>query len=375
MKFNRLLIIALVIALILHISIALLLVRDEKNRIIEYQSEEVIPVTVIPPPENDDLSEEIPDEPILDASNDSQSMASNPQEESEEMVEAMPEESSNSESNEASTEDNSSEKLDEQPDDEQESEPVEPAYKRNLTAGGDLMQQNILPPKEDGEYRRVVTTDDDPYQKMVENAIHLLQDTPFLDKKWKESPEDEEAPTYYSAEFMEFVKKYNPQEPIQKESLDTTEPPAPETEDVANITEFESDKPVTLIATFIDIADEKSITETKAVKSDAELEKQLSTNILNAATSQIRRLEYNVSLKSSQCYERYIKGQNRRFQVAVMIFENPLRTGIFRSSGNDGLDRCVVEMTNELIKIPAEMERIRKFAPRMNEAYLLNATF
>ncbi len=364
-------IMALLLALLLHLSAGILMLHDEKNRVREYQQVPVIEIQLIP---------DSALQPTLPAEEASEATAEPEIEEIERKVPSeSPEETEASQDN-AEEMTQEIENADEESDSETKEERThkEASYQQNISEGGDLMRENILPPREEGGYSRTVSTDQDPYQKLVNDAIALLEDTPFLDKEWKDEPTGEEAPTYYSPEFIDLLKRYNPTEPIHKEETpDNSEPPAPEDAEVSDIDQFGNPKPVTLIVNHvvpeIDIAE----LETIAKKTEAEKERVHSTNIMNAAGSQIRRQEYNVSLASSQCYDTYIKGSNRRYSAIVMIFDNPKGTGIYKSSGNLQLDTCIIEMTNQFIQIPAEMERIRKNAPRMGngKGYLLNASF
>ncbi len=363
-------IMSLLLALCLHIGSGYIMVRDEKSRIVEYQQQDnalpidmiqLMPEALFPTPAPENEPENNP-EPESDSSEEK-----SPEEESEdaqeEGIEDVIEEETQAGSDEAD------EALKAQ-------EAQAPSYQQNLSKGGDLLRENILPPRKEGEYRRTVSNDIDPYQQLRENALALLADTPFFDKEWKDTPQGEEDPTYYSSEFVQLLQKFNPTEPINQEELpETDETPAPEEAEVSDSNQFGTNEPVTLIVNRILPPVDQSLLDEIAKKEEATKERSISTNMMNAAGSQIRRLEYNVALASSECFSNHIRGSNRRYQVAVMIFEEPRRTGVFRSSGNPGLDECVVKMTNELIQIPAEMERIRDYAPRMGDAYLLNASF
>lgn len=369
--------IALLLVLLLHGGIGYLLLKDEKTRIDTYLAEpETIQINFLPalPEEAQAVEETLEmDLTLPEDANEEQSSA----ETDEEMTEASPEaiEEEDSEDQEEEVTDES----DEEPaETEEESEPQAPSYRQNLTESANMIRDNILPPRKEGEYRRTITTEEDPYQKMVENAVALLADTPFLDQEWKDAPADEEAPTYYSPEFFEYLQKYNPAEPEQPEVVEEEIAEAEASPEEALIDEesqFANDQPVTLIATFIDPPIDEAILEQEAKQKEEAKARAMSTNILNAATNQLRRQEYNISLASNECYERYIKGKNFPITVAVMIFESPLRVGVYRSSGNDALDQCVVNMVQQVVQVPSEMERIREYAPRLGKSYLLNASF
>ncbi|UNM96943.1 hypothetical protein MMG00_03575 [Ignatzschineria rhizosphaerae] len=367
---------ALFLALLLHIGAGIIMVHDEKNRIQGYlETPEPIHIQLIPeeallPPTNlQDLEdseaqeakeiERLPKEPSTETEEENSDNAS--------PEEGLEEEAAQGES---------SEKIDEKKEEQQETAHKEASYQQNISKGGDILKESILPPREEGGYRRTVTTEDNPYHKLVEDAIELLSDTPFLDKEWKDEPEGEETPTYYSPEFMDLLKKYNPKEPINKKEEEIEEPPIPQEAEESDIDQFGNPKPVTLIVNQINTIDASELEEI-AKRKEAQKDWIRTTNMINAAGSQIRRQEYNVALTSTKCYDTYIKGSNRKYSATVMILEDPKGTGIYRSTGNLALDNCIIEMTNLFIQIPAEMERIRKNAPRMGngKGYLLNATF
>lgn len=367
MNHRVLFIVALILALLLHSGAGILMLHDEKSRIREYQ-QAPIQIQLIPeaqfPPESPAMIEQEEASALEEIEREATQESSEP-------TADKPEETTGADAEENVSKEETS-------DSEHKKIYEEAKYHQNISKGGDLMRENILPPREEGGYSRTVSTDQDPYQKLVEDAIALLEDTPFLDKEWKDEPTGEEDPTYYSPEFIDLLKHYNPTEPIRKEETpDNPEAPTPEEAEVSDIDQFGNPKPVTLIvnhvAPQIDIAKIEEI----AKKKEAEKERIHNTNIINAAGSQIRRQEYNVSLASSQCYDTYIKGSNRKYSAIVMIFDNPKGTGIYKSTGNLQLDTCIIEMTNQFIQIPAEMERIRKNAPRMGngKGYLLNASF
>lgn len=362
---------SLLLALCLHIGSGYIMVRDEKSRIVEYQQQDnalpidmiqLMPEALFPTPPSPENEPENDSEPESDPDSSEEKA---PEEEREDAQEEGIEDAIKEEETKTQAEPK-----------EAEQEAQAPSYQQNLSKGGDLLRENILPPRKEGEYRRTVSNDIDPYQQLRENALALLADTPFFDKEWKDTPQGEEDPTYYSSEFVQLLQKFNPTEPINQEELpETDEAPAPEEAEVSDSNQFGTNEPVTLIVNRILPPVDQSLLDEIAKKEEATKERSISTNMMNAAGSQIRRLEYNVALASSECFSNHIRGSNRRYQVAVMIFEEPRRTGVFRSSGNPGLDECVVKMTNELIQIPAEMERIRDYAPRMGDAYLLNASF
>lgn len=372
-------IISLLLALLLNSIAGIVMIYDEKNRIKHYlKMPEPVVIQLIP-------EESLPTLPnmqeILDeagAIEEVERAEKSPSQEVEEnSQELTPEESLKEEAAKEEASQKEDEKQAEKANDEEKPHKAA-SYKQNISKGGDLLKESILPPREEGEYRRTVTTENDPYQKLVEDAIELLGDTPFLDKEWKEAPEGEETPTYYSPEFMDLLKKYNPQEPINKKEIENDEPAAPTEAEESDVDQFGNPKPVTLIvnkiAPTVDIAEIEEIAKRK----EAEKTRIHNTNMINAAGSQIRRKEYNVALTSTKCYDNYIKGSNRRYTATVMILEDPIRTGIYRSTGNLELDSCIMEMTNLFIEIPAEMERIRRNAPRLGNGkngYLLNATF
>lgn len=370
MNRHKIFIFALASALLLNIGAGVLMLYDERGRIREYQQElnviHLIPESQLkmpeildPEPEESEIEEierqEMPQSEETSAEDDEkEEMAT-----AEDPPEAKTEEAEKEESN----------------TDETSKKEKEAGYQQNISKGGDIMEHDILPPQEEGGYSRKVTTDNDPYQTMVDNAISLLEDTPFLDKEWKDEPMGEDEPNHYSREFMELLKKYNPQEPINHQrEPEQSEPPMPEDAELSDEDQFGNPKPVKLIVHRInpDI-------DTEAIAKQKELDKERAhnTNIINAAGSKIRRQEYNVTLASTKCYDTYIKGTNRKYSAIVMIFDNPRSTGIYQSTGNLELDNCIIEMTNLFIEIPAEMERIRKNAPRMGngKGYLLNASF
>lgn len=367
-------IIALSLAVLLHSGAGIIMLHDERSRIQSYlQEPEPVIIQLIPeaqmPPENQADSQEN-DEDSVEEIERTEKVVND-----EEDVEKLEEVEENQANQAAQENAEDSQKSDQSPSKKPHKEA---SYRQNISKGGDLMKENILPPREEGGYSRTVSTEDDPYKKLVENAIALLEDTPFLDKEWQEKPAGEEEPTYYSSEFIDLLKKYNPSEPLHKEEEpESEEPIAPENAELDEFDQFGNPKPVTLIVNQIMPATDLSELEEIAKKKEAEKERIQTTNIINAAGSQIRRLEYNVSLTSSQCYDNYIKGSNRRYSAIVMILEDPKGTGIYRSTGNPQLDSCIIEMTNQFIQIPAEMERIRKNAPRMGngKGYLLNASF
>ena len=354
----------------------MLLVHDEKSRILFYQSELDQPIDIIQLIPEELLPEQMQD---MDLSLPQEDSAGAPQ--SEEATEETQEKDTEAKSEDESTEEpETTEKMETAPkmaETQSEAEKAAvPEYQKGMSKGSDLMKEGLRPPREDGEYRRVVGTDTDPYKQLVENAITMLEDTPFLDKEWKDSPLDDDSATYYSPEFFEYLRKFNPQEPINKtEAPEPETPPAPTDAELSDEDQFGAGKPVTLIVNMVTSPEIEALNEEIALKKEAEKERVISTNIFNAAGSQIRRLEYNLALASSECYENHIQGNSARYTLTVMIFEKPLRVGIRRSSGNAMLDACVTNMTQQLIKIPAEMERIRRFAPRLGEAYILNAKF
>ncbi|PWD85908.1 hypothetical protein [Ignatzschineria cameli] len=388
MNDRTLFIIALLIALILHASIGYLMLHDEQSRIELYQQEDLIAVTLLPNTP-DSSAEEAQDE-MIEESEDEVTSTAETEEESQKDEENL----ENLENNEKNTEiDDSSdeEAIEISAEETKESEEDEPLpYQRNISQDGEYLRDNILPPREEGDYRRIITTEENPYQKLVDDAIALLEDTPFLDKNWDEAEDDSDQPNYYSPQFIDLLKQYNPQnfkeneaaiddalDEIHDESDDEVSDEIVEIEEITE--EIEKTESTPLIVHYLDSPDSEPIPLEEEILVEEEnperAEIKAYRNIYNAAESQIRRLEYNVSLKSTQCYDRYIKGQNRQYRVALIIYENPLRTGVYKSSGNDQLDRCIVEMTNQFIQIPAEMERIRKHAPRRGDAYLLNASF
>lgn len=366
-------IIALIFVLLLHFGVGIIMLHDERNRIQAYLEEPSTVVIQLIPEEEAPVS--MPEPEILveapvseDIERTEKEESPPPQEETTDRTETEEEATS---SEEASTTDEKVEDLSEKRD-------QEASYQQNISRGGDLMQEDILPPKEDGGYSRKVSTDKDPYQKLVEDAIALLEETPFLDKEWKDQPADEEETIYYSQEFIELLKKYNPTEPIHKEEIpEPEESLVPEEAQLGEFDHLGNPKPVTLIVNRIQPPINLAEIERQAEKKEIEKERAHHTNIINTAGNQIRRQEYNVALASSRCYNTYIKGSNRRYSAIVMIFENPKGTGIYQSTGNLQLDNCIIEMTNQFIQIPAEMERIRKNAPRMKDGkgYLLNASF
>lgn len=360
MKLDRTFIIAITLVLLLHVGAGILLVHDEKNRILFYQSEQEQPIDIMQLIPEEAFPEQMKD---MDLSLPDEADGQPPQPESEAEAEQQDSEETKEET-----------EAEDEADKEEETET--PEYQKGMSKGSDLMKEGLRPPREDGEYRRVVGTDSDPYKQLVENAITMLQDTPFLDKEWKDSPIEEDSPTYYSPEFFEYLRKFDPQEPLnKKEAPEPEEPPTPKDAELSDEDQFGAGKPVTLIVNMIASPEIEALNEEIAKKKEAEKERSINTNIFNAASSQIRRLEYNLALASSECYEKHIQGQSARHTLTVMIFEKPLRVGIRRSSGSSALDSCVTKMTQQLIKIPAEMERIRKFAPRLGDAYILNATF
>lgn len=364
-------IIALVSALLLHLGAGILMHYDEKSRIHEYQNEmsviNLIPESQLPPllPETLEPESEMP--AIEEIERSEMPETEDPEEQSNEA--AAPEE----------TEEEQQIENDEKEEESQTQAPEkthqEASYQQNISKGGDILKNDILPPREEGGYSRKVTTDNDPYQTLVENAIALLEDTPFLDKEWKDDPTGDEESTYYSREFMDLLKKYNPQEPINNQREPEQDELVPEEDaDLSDEDQLGNSKPATLIVHRLNPTIE---IEEIAKQKELDKERAHNTNIINAAGSKIRRQEYNVSLASTKCYDTYIKGSNRKYSAIVMIFENPKGTGIYQSSGNLQLDSCIIEMTNLFIEIPAEMERIRKNAPRMGngKGYLLNASF
>lgn len=366
-------IIALLLALLLHSVAGIVMLHDEKSRIQAYLKEPA-PVVI----------QLIPEDQFPPSTPESESAVETPASEDIERVEKEAVQASQEDTAEALTPEEeeaaseASPSADEKAEEPSEKTHQEASYQQNISRGGDLMRDNILPPREEGGYSRTVSADNDPYQKLVEEAIALLEDTPFLDKEWKDQPMGEEEPTYYSQEFMDLLKRYNPTEPINKNNApDTEEPPTPDKGEVSEFDKFGNPKPVTLIVNQIQPAIDLAEIEELAQKKEVEKERIHNTNMINAVGSQIRRQEYNVALTSSQCYDTYIKGSNRRYSAIVMIFEDPKGTGIYQSTGNLQLDSCIIEMTNQFIQIPAEMERIRKNAPRMGNGrgYLLNASF
>ena len=380
LKSYRPYLIALLLVLLLHGGIGYLLLNDEKMRIDTYLTEpETIQVNFLPAQSEEiQAVEEAVEEPI-DETLEMDLMLPEEASEDQSSAETGEELADNEDSeNQEEAEEASEESKEETAETEEESEPQAPSYRQNLTESANMIRDNILPPRKEGEYRRTITTEEDPYQKMVENAVALLVDTPFLDQEWKDAPADEEAPTYYSPEFFEYLQKYNPAEPEQPEVVEEEIAEAEASPEEAIIDEeaqFANDQPVTLIATFIDPPVDEAILEQQAQQKEEAKARAMSTNILNAATNQLRRQEYNISLASNECYERYIKGKHFPITVAVMIFESPLRVGVYRSSGNDALDQCVVNMVQQVVQVPSEMERIREYAPRLGKSYLLNASF
>ncbi len=386
MKLDRIFITATLLVLLLHIGAGMLLVHDEKSRILFYQSEQSLPMDIMQLIPEEDLAAQMPEmdlslpqEDSSESSEAPESPFSEPEKSLEDQAteEEQSEEEKAEDSESAAIKEETAPKMAQTREDAQESdEPETPEYQKGMSKGSDLMKEGLRPPREDGEYRRIVGTDTDPYKQLVENAITMLEDTPFLDKEWQDSPIDDDAPTYYSPEFFEYLRKFNPQEPINKEEAsESEEPPIPTEAELSDEDQFGAGKPVTLIVNMIASPEIEALNEEIAKKKEAEKERSISRNIFNAAGSQIRRLEYNLALASSECYEKHIQGQSARHTLTVMILEKPLRVGIRRSSGSTALDSCVTKMTQQLIKIPAEMERIRKFAPRLGEAYILNATF
>lgn len=394
---------ALLIALLLHAGIGYLMLHDEQNRIELYQQEELLAVTLIPTNEVEAPADQTSDKEIYEEIDEEQiapeTVEATTIEESSDEI-ALEEESEDTQKEDEPSEADLEGNLEEDLEEEATDEPL--PYQRNTSEDGEYLQDNILPPREAGDYRRIITTEENPYQKLVDDAIALLEETPFLDKNWEESEDDSDQPNYYSPQFIDLLKQYNPQnfkendvavsdavndsldeiedeikDDILNEMLDESNDEVVEIDEV--LEEMQKAESTPLIVHYLDspdsepipIEEEKQTDEEKIEKAEARAYR----NIYNAAESHIRRLEYNVSLKSTQCYDRYIKGQNRQYRVALIIYENPLRTGIYKSSGNDQLDRCIVEMTNQFIQIPAEMERIRKHAPRRGDAYLLNASF
>ena len=405
MNDRTLFIIALLIALFLHTGIGYLMLHDEQNRIELYQQEELLAVTLIPTNEIEAPADQTSDKEIDEEINKEQitpetAEATTIEESSDEM--ALEEESEDTQKEDEPSEADLEENLEEDLEEEATDEPL--PYQRNTSEDGEYLQDHILPPREEGDYRRIITTEENPYQKLVDDAIALLEETPFLDKNWEESEDDSDQPNYYSPQFIDLLKQYNPQnfkendvavDDAVNDSLDEIEDEIKD--DILNemldegndevveideaLEEMQKAESTPLIVHYLDSPDSEPMPIEMEKAEEGEDEKREKAevrayrNIYNAAESHIRRLEYNVSLKSTQCYDRYIKGQNRQYRVALIIYENPLRTGIYKSSGNDQLDRCIVEMTNQFIQIPAEMERIRKHAPRRGDAYLLNASF
>ena len=403
MNDRTLFIIALLIALFLHAGIGYLMLHDEQNRIEFYQQEDLVAVTLIPTNEIEPLTDQTMESEIDQKTDEEieekvEEEATAPEvAELEASTEEERESALGNESLEEDAEKREEAENEDTKDVEEESDEALP-YQRNISEDGEYLQDNILPPREAGDYRRIITTEENPYQKLVDDAIALLEETPFLDKNWEESEDDSDQPNYYSPQFIDLLKQYNPQnfkendvavddavndsldeieDEILNEMLDESNDEVVEIDEV--LEEMQKAESTPLIVHYLDspdsepipIEEEKQTEEEKIEKAEVRAYR----NIYNAAESHIRRLEYNVSLKSTQCYDRYIKGQNRQYRVALIIYENPLRTGIYKSSGNDQLDRCIVEMTNQFIQIPAEMERIRKHAPRRGDAYLLNASF
>lgn len=366
MNEKRLFISALVLVLLLHLGVGFLMIHDEKSRIIEYQEELENPIDVIQlMPEV--IPEEKPDE--LETNFGTETPPPAGEETSEEENEADKEEQEKAEEVQNTEE---APKMAAS----REERPEPPKYQEKHTRETRQMLEGLRPPREDGEYRRVVTTD--PYSKLVEDAIAQLQDTPFLDKEWKDSPnEDAESPTLYSHEFLEFLRQVNQQEPIYKEEVpETEEPPAPSEAELTETDEFGADKPVTLIVSMVPSPEIVAMEEEMAKKRAEIEEARRKTNIMNAMRSDVRRLEFNLELATGECFENHIANSKRKhYRLSVLIFEKPLRSGVHISSGNPAFDACVTTMTNKLIKIPAEMERIRKFAPRFGDGYILEANF
>ncbi|MDM1544686.1 hypothetical protein HX037_02130 [Ignatzschineria indica] len=405
MNDRTLFIIALLIALFLHAGIGYLMLHDEQNRIEFYQQEDLVAVTLIPANEIEPLTDQTMESEIDQKTDEEieekiEEDATAP--EVAELEASAEEERENAPGNE-SLEEDAEEREEAESEDikdaEEESDEALP-YQRNISEDGEYLRDNILPPREAGDYRRIITTEENPYQKLVDDAIALLEETPFLDKNWEESEDDSDQPNYYSPQFIDLLKQYNPQnfkendvavddavndsldeieDEILNEMLDEGNDEVVEIDEALEERQKAASTP--LIVHYLDSPDSEPMPIEMEKAEEGEDEKREKAevrayrNIYNAAESHIRRLEYNVSLKSTQCYDRYIKGQNRQYRVALIIYENPLRTGIYKSSGNDQLDRCIVEMTNQFIQIPAEMERIRKHAPRRGDAYLLNASF
>lgn len=357
MNINRFFILTLILVLLLHLGVGLLMVHDEKSRILEYQEEIINPIEIIQlipeeisPEAPETLDTEVTPETSEDTEEATEAEATPA--EPQKMIEAPREAASRKE----------------------ETEILQRRGKHSQET--QKMLEGLRPPNEDGEYRRVVSTD--PYSKLVEDAIAQLQDTPFLDKEWKDAvTEDEDAPTFISQEFLEFLRQANQQEPIlKKETPETEEPPAPSEAELAETDEFGADKPVTLIVSMVPSPEIVAMEEAMAKKRAEIEEARRKTNIMNAMRSDVRRLEFNLELATGECFENHIANSKRKhYRLSVLIFEKPLRSGVHISSGNPAFDACVTTMTNKLIKIPAEMERIRKFAPRFGDGYILEANF
>ncbi|MHC5225014.1 hypothetical protein [Ignatzschineria sp. LJL83] len=370
-------IIAVFLVLLLHSGTGILMIQDEKNRIKKHQT--IANVTLIPTVP--DSTEEIIAETEQEKTEQEQEQEFDIELPKEAQTSPQAEETSE-ESSEQKAEEETQEQEAEKPEDVQEEETQQepevkpPSYQQNLSQEGESLKNSLLPPREDGGFSRTVSTEKNPYGKMVDEAIALLADTPFLDGDWNQEPIGVEDSTYFSPEFLDHIRKSNMDEPINREEVVKDEPPAPTEAEIAEEDIFGSDQPVTMIVHHVLSPEEKATLEQEAKKQEELLEAKRSTNIINTAGSQIRRLEYNLSLASNQCFEKYIRKSNRRHSITLIIFEYPTGVTVRVGSGNAGLDQCIVEMTEQFIAIPAEMDRIRKYAPRLTErSYLLNANF
>ena len=353
------------------------MIQDEKNRIKKHQT--IANITLIPaiPDSGEEVfTDNEQEEPVIDPEQEfdidlPKEAQTSPQ--AEEKSEESPEQKAEEDAKEPEAEKSEEAQEEEAP---KEPEVKPPSYQQNLSQEGDSLKDSLLPPREDGGFSRTVSTEKNPYGKMVNDAIALLADTPFLDGDWNQEPVGVEDSTYFSPEFLDHIRKSNLDEPISRDEVAKDEPPAPTEAEIAEEDIFGSDQPVTMIVHHVLSPEEKAKLEQEAKKQEELLEAKRSTNIINTAGSQIRRLEYNLSLASNQCFEKYIRKSNRRYSITLIIFEYPTGVTVRVGSGNAGLDQCIVEVTEQFIAIPAEMDRIRKYAPRLTErSYLLNANF
>lgn len=377
MNHKILFIIALFLVLLLHSGTGILMIQDEKNRIKKHQT--IANITLIPaiPDSGEEVfTDNEQEEPVIDPEQEfdidlPKEAQTSPQ--AEEKSEESPEQKAEEDAKEPEAEKSEEAQEEEAP---KEPEVKPPSYQQNLSQEGDSLKDSLLPPREDGGFSRTVSTEKNPYGKMVNDAIALLADTPFLDGDWNQEPVGVEDSTYFSPEFLDHIRKSNLDEPISRDEVAKDEPPAPTEAEIAEEDIFGSDQPVTMIVHHVLSPEEKAKLEQEAKKQEELLEAKRSTNIINTAGSQIRRLEYNLSLASNQCFEKYIRKSNRRYSITLIIFEYPTGVTVRVGSGNAGLDQCIVEVTEQFIAIPAEMDRIRKYAPRLTErSYLLNANF